>query len=395
MEHVDVPQRRARLARRHHLATADDDVVRVAGDLCGLHSSDAQTVMLSARARVGGLAVADVERALYDDRSLARILAMRRTMFVVPTDDVALLHAASTRAQAATQHRRLVTMLEQGGDLDTGTDVAAWLDRVCRDTLAALHARGEATATELTQDVPDLGRRITVAPDRRWGGQIGVSTRVLFLLATEGRIVRGRPRGTWLSTQYRWAPVDTWFDGRVDVDALPADQARAALAQRWLHTFGPATVDDLQWWTGWTKTATRQALATIDPVEVDLHGQPGIMLRDDLDTVDAPAPWVALLPGLDPTVMGWKDRDFFLDPDLRRHLFDRNGNAGPTVWVDGRVVGGWAQRPDGEVVVRWLVDVGTDGVTRVEAEAAALADWLGDVRVVPRFRTPLEKDLSA
>lgn len=395
MEHVDVHHRRARLAHRHLLATADDDVVRVAGALCGLHSSDAQTVMLSARARVDGLAVADVERALYDDRSLARILAMRRTLFVVPTDDVERLHAAVTRAQVAPQRRRLVTMLEQGGDLDEGTDVAAWLDRVSEDTLAALHARGEATATELTEDVPDLARRITVAPDRRWGGRFGVSTRVLFLLATEGRILRGRPRGSWQSTQYRWAPVDTWFDGRVDVDALAADHARVALARRWLHAFGPATVDDLQWWTGWTKTATRQALAAVDPVEVDLDGRPGIVAPDDLDVAPATDPWVALLPGLDPTVMGWKNRDFFLDADLRPHLFDRNGNAGPTVWVDGRVVGGWAHRPDGEVVVRWLADVGTDAVTRVEAEATALAGWLGDVRIVPRFRTPLEKDLSA
>ncbi|MDQ4125852.1 MAG: winged helix DNA-binding domain-containing protein, partial [Actinomycetota bacterium] len=77
----------------------------------------------------------------------------------------------------------------------------------------------------------------------------------------------------------------------------------------------------------------------------------------------------------------------------RAALFDRNGNAGPTVWWDGRVVGGWAQHPGGEVVVRLLEDTGVEAAAAVAEEAARLEEWLGDVRVTPRFRTPLEKEL--
>lgn len=91
--------------------------------------------------------------------------------------------------------------------------------------------------------------------------------------------------------------------------------------------------------------------------------------------------------------MGWKHRDFHLDPDLRRQLCDRNGNAGPTVWADGRVVGGWAQRPDGDVVVRVLADVGADTTAAIHDRAHTLQDWLGEARIIPRFRTPLEKEL--
>ena len=107
----------------------------------------------------------------------------------------------------------------------------------------------------------------------------------------------------------------------------------------------------------------------------------------------APEPWAALLPALDPTTMGWAGRDFYLGPH-RPILFDRNGNAGPTVWWDGRVVGGWAQRRTGEVVLRLLEDAGADALTAIEAEAARLADWLGPVRVTPRCRTPLERELG-
>jgi hypothetical protein len=76
-------------------------------------------------------------------------------------------------------------------------------------------------------------------------------------------------------------------------------------------------------------------------------------------------------------------------------LFDRSGNIGPTVWVDGRIVGGWGQRtPDGDLVVRLLEDIGAEADAAVEEEAARLADWLGGVRVTPRFQTPLQRELT-
>jgi hypothetical protein len=65
------------------------------------------------------------------------------------------------------------------------------------------------------------------------------------------------------------------------------------------------------------------------------------------------------------------------------------------VWADGRVVGGWAHRPAGEVAVRLLEDVGPDARRAIEAEAAALGAWIGPVRILPRFRTPLERELAA
>ncbi|MBO0804030.1 MAG: winged helix DNA-binding domain-containing protein, partial [Nocardiopsaceae bacterium] len=175
---------------------------------------------------------------------------------------------------------------------------------------------------------------------------------------------------------------------------LEPGAARAELARRWLLTFGPAPASDLQWWAGWTKTQAKAALAALPTIEVDLDGQPGVMLADDLgDCEGDPAPVAALLPGLDPTPMGWQDRSWFLGPHGPL-LFDRTGNIGPTMWWAGRVVGGWAQRPSGEVVFRLLEDAGTDAISAVEAEAARLASWLGPLRVTPRFRTPLERGLS-
>ena len=176
---------------------------------------------------------------------------------------------------------------------------------------------------------------------------------------------------------------------------LGASAARAELARRWLAAFSPALVSDLQWWAGWTGAQTKAALAALPVAEVDLDGQVGIALADDLSfsaSADVP-PVAALLPGLDPTSMGWQERSWYVGPHAPL-LFDRTGNIGPTVWWQGRIVGGWAQRPSGEVGYQLVEDIGADGVAAVSAEAARLASWLGTNRVTPRFRTPLERELS-
>jgi hypothetical protein len=121
----------------------------------------------------------------------------------------------------------------------------------------------------------------------------------------------------------------------------------------------------------------------------------GWLLLDDLETTREPKEWVNFLPALDPTAMGWSHRDWFLPPKHVSQLFDRSGNLGPTIWLDGQVVGGWAQRPTGEVVVRLLEDVGQEAKSAIEREAQRLQEWMGRVRVTPRFRTPLERQLSS
>ena len=127
---------------------------------------------------------------------------------------------------------------------------------------------------------------------------------------------------------------------------------------------------------------------------VDLDGVPGVVLPDDIEPVAEPAPWVALLPGLDPTPMGWQERGWFLG-EHKAPLFDRSGNIGPTVWCDGRIVGGWAHRADGTVALRLLEDIGAAATAAVHAAAERLAGRVGGVRVTPRFRTPLERELSS
>jgi hypothetical protein len=314
------------------------------------------------------------------------MLAMRRTMFVVPADDAPILHASASLAVAREQRRVNLGLVGRLGV----PDPARWLRDAEEATLEALERRGEATAQELARDVPALRARVRVNVGKRYEGDIGLSSRVLLQLAAEGRIVRGRPRGTWVSSQYRWATVHRWL-GAALPDLAPGE-AQARLIEAWLARFGPGTEADIRWWTGLSVREVRAALAAVGAVVVDLGGRTGFALPDDLEGTPALDPWVALLPALDATTMGWQERDWYLGPH-RGALFDGNGNAGPTVWLDGRIVGGWAVRDGGEVAFRLLEDVGRETTSAVESEAARLTAWLAGVRVVPRFPTPLMREL--
>lgn len=392
MRRFGAAERRARLALRHLLAPAArvGTPVEVAGALVALHSTDPATVVLSAGARMRVPDAAAVERALYEERSLVRMLGMRRTMFVVPRELVGVVQSSSGRAVARQQRRRIVQMLETAGVAGAAGEAAAWLSEIEDATHAALAGLGEATGAELSRAVPLLQTRLLLGEGKAYESFQGITTWVLTLLALDGRIVRGRPRGGWTSSQYRWSPVETWLPEPPSEPSIT--EASAELVRRWLAAHGPATEADLRWWTGWTAAQTRAALTAAGAAAVDLDGVPGLALGDDLDPVADPGPWVALLPALDPTTMGWAGRDWYLGGHGPA-LFDRSGNAGPTVWCNGRVVGGWAQTPGGAIAHRLLEDIGAAAAEAVEEAAAALGEWLGAVRVTPRFRTPLEREL--
>lgn len=394
---IDDAERRARLAVRHRLAGAARAATaeEVGDSLVALHGTDPASVFLSVGARLAGDGgpVASAERALYEERSLIRMHGMRHTVFVFPSSLAPAVQSSTTHPAAARERAVLVRHLAEGSSFDE-----AWLAETERLVLAELAVRGEATGTELGAAVPRLRATYVYGPGTRQEGVQSVASRVLRVLGMEGRIVRGRPQGTWTSSRFRWALAEAHAP-------VPTAEARAELIGRWLAACGPATEADLKWWTGWKVTDVRAALTAVGAVAVTLAGPgagsgagsagTGFVLPDDLDPVPAPEPWAALLPALDPTAMGWQARDWYQDPGHRAALYDRSGNIAPTVWWDGRIVGVWAQRPDGEIVHRLLADVGGDAVRAIGAEAARLAAWVGDVRVTPRFRTPLERELAA
>src|SRR5579875_395015 len=256
-------ERRARLAVRHRLAPGAQaaSVAGVAEDLCALPGTDPASVHLAVWARTADVGSAAIGDALYESRVLVRMLGMRRTMFVVPTGLAPLIQAACTDEIAARLRRNLAGMLHKAGVAD---DAAGWLTEVCDATVGALAALGSATGAELARAEPRLAQQIMYAEGKSYGGAARISSQTLMLLSAEGRIMRGRPRGGWTSSQFQWHLPEGWLGDRAAAPYPSAAQARSELARRWLRTFGPAPVPDLQWWAGWTGGQTRAALAGLD-----------------------------------------------------------------------------------------------------------------------------------
>ena len=387
MPRIQVSERRARLARRHRLASGAraGDVVEAARSMVCLHATDPASVYLSAWSRVDDMARTDLERALYIDRSLVKHLAMRRTLFVFPRETLGLAQAGASHRVAATERRRLAQQVEAAG---LHPDGASWLSEASGQVMAVLSDGRQATSSELRAEIGLLEGSIAYGEGRSWGGRMAVGPRVLTVLSASGRIVRASNDGAWTTSRPRWASTSSWL-GR-EIDAPSERNGVAGLVGQWLRTFGPGTAADIKWWLGSTVAAVRTALADLHVVEVDLDGQTGYLLPDDLASTEPVEPWAALLPPLDPTTMGWIERQWYLG-SYKADLFDTSGNAGPTAWWDGRIVGGWRQSTTGEVVLQLLEDVGADGLHALEGEASRLTGWLAGARVLPRFPSPLSK----
>lgn len=391
---ITVGERRARLAHRHRLtpSTRTDDVAAIADSVVALHSSDPVSVFLSAMARMPHPSIGAVEDALYEARSVIRFHAMRRTLWVATPAVARLAHASSTTKLLGPEHRRFVKLLADNGISDDGDE---WIASAKAQVLAALHQAGEASTRQLGEAVPALRQPIQLSPGKPYAATQQAHVRTLLHLGFEGVVVRSRPTGSWINSQYRWAAMDDWVPG--GIAGMDPRAASAELVRRWLHAFGPGTTADVQWWTGWTVRDTRRALEDAGAIAVAMETSAGDvdawLAPDDLDIEHDPLDWVALLPGLDPTTMGWKERTWYLAEDVAPQVVDRNGNAGPTIWIDGRVVGSWVQRPDGTIALGWLTDVPAARRRQVEVAARELEAQLGDTRFTVRFPAPIQKDL--
>lgn len=384
-------QRRARLAARQLLDAEHraDTVVDVADAMVALHATTAWTVYLSAWARMHDFDRADMSSALYDSRSLVKQLCMRRTLFVMSRSVLPDAVSATAARVTASERTNMLRDLRRSPDFD---DPDGWID-AARDAVREELAGGAThPAAELRQRLPALDGHIHYKPEKSYGGRMAMAPRVLSMMSAAGEIVRGPNDGRWYQSRPQWAGMTAWLGEPLVVS--DTHTGHVAMLRRWLATFGPGTETDLVWWLGSTKTAVRKALADIDIEEVDLdHGQVGYVLAGDTADVVAGAPQAALLPELDPTTMGYKERGFYLG----RHgptLFDSTGNGGATAWWGGRIVGGWYQDEAAAVRLHLLEDVPAAGRRALQDRADELTEWVDGTRLRPGYPAPYLKGIG-
>jgi hypothetical protein len=382
--------RRARIARRHGLKAECryESIEAATTAMTALHATEPSTPHLSLHARIPELTVADVETALYDDRTLIKPMAMRRTLWVVTRELLPAVAGSAGRRTADAQARLLA---KEAPELEQqlGSD---WLAKATGDIVECLTGR-ELTARALREELPHLSGTFVAAPTSKWSAEVAAVTRLLTILTASGAVVRGRNAGHWRISRPRWTSMTSWLGHEM----IPADveTGYAELVRHLLWTFGPVTEADLVWWLGSTKGVVRKALLDNDALGVELDdGRTGWVLPNDTTDLEQPAdrePWVALLPTLDPTTMGWRERDFYLDAEYTPYLFDRAGNGGTTVWVDGRIAGCWVQDEQERVMPILMDDLSADQRRLLEIEVARLDEFVAGEHIHNVFASPQMK----
>ncbi len=314
---------------------------------------------------------------------------MRRTMFVVPVDLVPVLQAASADALAIAQHAAT-----------TNSSCAGGIDDPDRCAGPGTRRSRSLAATGRGHRRPTVGRRAVAAypgPDRRRKGLRGHHQHHhLGAARPRGRRPdRARPATGFLDQQPVAVVADAGagYPPGIETDPGPDRPRRTRSAVGCAPSVRPplagsAVVDRLDGGPRsrgrWPTSGRSRWISTAPPA----CSCPMISNRSA-----EPAPWVALLPALDATAMGWSERSWYLG-EHKAFLFDRNGNVGPdhlVRWPDRRGLGPTRGRRGGLPLAgghRHRRPRRGGGRSRWPSR-----EWLGPVRFTPRFRTPLEREL--
>ena len=276
-------------------------------------------------------------------RSVVKHLAMRRTLWVVRADD---LRADSARRQRPGRRQRAAPTRRRRPEGRRGAGRRRWLDRACAAVLRYLAENGPASASRDARGAAGAARELRPRAREAMGRRNALSAKGIHGACRCAATSCADPTtAAWTVSRPRWATSQTGWRGP---DAMPADKARAELVRRWLRASGRPRSGhqvvvrhnaDRRRARRCTISARSRSTSTAPPGSCC----PTIWTPSRMSSRGA-----RLLPGLDVTTMGWADRDWYLGAH-RASVFDPNGNAGPTAWWNGRIVGGWYQDADGRV----------------------------------------------
>jgi hypothetical protein len=233
-----------------------------------------------------------------------------------------------------------------------------------------------AAGNELLAHKPRTRAELSSVLAERWPGIDPPS--LAYAVSYLTPIVQVPPRGLWRqSGQARWALTADWLGKPMDGEPSLTD-----LVLRYLAAFGPATVKDIQAWSGLTGLRAitdplRGRLRTfVDKTGNELLDLPGAPLPDP----DTAAP-VRFLPPFDNAILAHADRSRIVAPEHHEHV--TRDRLMRTFLVDGFVAGSWADR-DGTLLVRPFRPLSRVDAAAVEAEAERLHVFIAPERRKPQ-----------
>jgi len=365
MDAMDLSRVNLFVLNKQHLTPVlkGEDVVQIVKDVGGLHATSSTTPYLSLYARRSHFVKEDLDREMYDKRTLGKVRCVRKTIYIHSKDRIPIVWKPTAR-QVITESKGFMT--------NRGVTEEVY-DKLSTDILKMLRGR-EMAAAEV---------KATLKTDA------DVSS-ILYFMCDQGLLIRARPVKSWKDKRHRYALFDDYFPD-IQLEEFIESEAITALMSLYLASFGPASEVDAVWWTGLGKTKVRKALQELEDqlVEVSIPeiGEGLIMFQSDRERVEAVKlprePVINLLPSLDPYLMGYKERERYLDREHYDLVFDRSGNATSTILVDGKVVGVWDFEDGKESLVKIFLFQDLRKTLRDEifAKAERLGEFIAETEV--------------
>ena len=310
------------LAKQHlaesPIAAALTSIVR---DVVGLHATNSKTPFISLLARVPNFEKEDLETALYDSHSLAKIRCVRKTIHIHSAENLPVVYAATGGNVAKASENYMIYR---------GVSLAEY--DLLSERILKMLAGNPLTAAQI---------KTNLVSDK------DISA-ILYYMCDTGLLIRGRPPGGWLDKHHRYSLLSEVYPN-MDLGALSEKDAIASLVRDYIAAFGPVTDADIVWWSGLGKIRVRSALRSLRDSLVSIRvcgrSEAYHMLQQDYETLrdmqGYGQPIVNLLPASDGYVMGYADRGRFLEPKYRERVIDGYGNVTNTVMVDGQILGVW------------------------------------------------------
>jgi Winged helix DNA-binding domain len=360
------PQALAWRMRRQHLVerAPRGSMLEVVARIAGLHAQLMSSAELTVHARVDGLGREAVANALWEERSLVKLWAMRGTLHLLPAAELDTWLGA-----LGTYDHYLKPVWLRGFDI-TEEQLEALIEAIGEALDGRLLTREELGAeVARIAGAPELADKVQGS----WGPYLKPAS-------FRGRLCFGPSDGQ----KVRFTRPASWL-GR-SIDSGDREEALREVTRRHLGAFGPAAREDLARWWGVQPAQGGRMLEALgdEVVDVDVDGTPGWMLREHAEEAAAEEPvsrLVRLLPGFDMWTIGAaRDAAALLDPAEKKRVYRNQGWISPVLLVNGRMEGVWKHERKGKRLVVAIEPFGKLpkwARTEVEAEAERLAGFLG------------------
>jgi hypothetical protein len=272
-----------------------------------------RTALLSICARCAHATSAEIERAWTEKRSIVWVPGMRGAKFLVARELAPAMHGAFRLTALDTARASL---------RDAGVDVRA-VDAAELRVLDVLRSSAGPLTYSAIASRAELDAR--------------VSEGAVSMLAAGGMVLCAGRVGGWRSSMPLFDLVSRWLP---DLRALEPRAARVAVTRAYLASFGPATIDDLVFWSGFTRSEARESLKAVEAVEKRGSFDVKTPQRERV----WPAREVRFVPSGDPVFLAWKNRERLVSRARVKTVYPDSKKPAPIIAAGGRIVGTWTFR---------------------------------------------------